>query len=73
MKNLIKYGDMFRELAEKINDDIKTKTDEELIEIGNEAKSVVITNCSWSEYRVSYTVMEYVVEEKLDRELGGKK
>lgn len=39
MKNLRQYGDMFGELVIKIEQDLKIKSDEELNELENEAKS----------------------------------
>jgi hypothetical protein len=68
MKNLRKYGDMFGELAIKIEKDIKIKSDEELNELEKECKSVTNTNCSWGEYDIAKTVLQYVAYEKRERE-----
>ncbi|WP_315074123.1 hypothetical protein [uncultured Clostridium sp.] len=67
MKNLRRYGDMFGELAIKIEKDIKTKSDEELNKLEKECKSVTDTNCSWSEYGIAKTVLQYVIYEKNER------
>lgn len=67
MKNLRKYGDMFGKLVIQIEEDLKTKSDKELNELENEAKSVTDTNCSWSEYRIAKTILQSVAYEKNER------
>ena len=63
MNQLNKYGDMLGNLSLEIQDDLTTKTIEELLELENECKSVTNINCSWSEYRISRTVLEAVIYE----------
>lgn len=57
-KNLDVYGKMFNELVDKINEDLNTKTNDELIIIMQEAKSTTSGNCAWYNFRVSRTVLE---------------
>ena len=67
MKILCKYGKMFSELSEQIQTDIKTKTDKDLKLLELEARSAGETNCSWADYRIARTVLEYVCDEQRDR------
>ena len=57
-KYMDKYGKMFYELANKIEEDLKTKTMEELETIKEESNNCTSSNCIWVEYRISETVNE---------------
>lgn len=46
---------------------MKIKSDEALNELEKECKSVTNTNCSWSEYDIAKTVLQYVAYEKRGR------
>lgn len=64
MENLKKYGNMLAKLNNEILEDIKSKTDAELMEIGNEVRYTTLSNSSWWEYKISKTVLEHVIYEK---------
>jgi len=59
-KNLDVYGRRFAELVNKINEDLNTKTNDELIILMQEAKATTSGNCAWYNFRVSRTVLEEV-------------
>lgn len=67
MKLLSKYGNMFAELSVQIQEDIKTKSDKDLKILELEARATTGTNCSWSDYRIARTVLEYVRDEQKNR------
>ena len=68
LKYLKEYGEMLNKLNSKISEDIKNKTDDELIEIELEAKSVNLRNSDFAEIKISRTVLEYVLYEKRGRQ-----
>jgi len=63
MKTLKKYGDMFGKIAEQMNEDFKDMTIDELQQIARDSKAVNATNCSWTEFRIAQTALEYALEE----------
>lgn len=63
MKTLRKYGDMFGKIAKQMSEDFKNMTIDELQQIARDSRSVSSTNCSWTEYRIAQTALEYALDE----------
>ena len=63
MSQLDKYGEMLLNLSIEISNDLQTKSNDELLELENECKSITNTNCTWTNYRISKTVLESVTYE----------